>query len=216
MSGKYQKLNWQEKNNISSIDCSIDIAVHPAKSKIILLTIPGVDGSVDGYEGKYIKIAESAQKKYGVAVLRMSNPFISSLFWESNVRRVLEFIQDNLITISGRQDVELRIMAHSAGASVITMIAWEYPFISKLLLINPAIRLWPDKIKYGLSEFGGNKTTILIGSRDPSLIEVKNLSEQKGLSGIKTVVIDGADHDFSGKAFPIFLSAAETYLLVKM
>ena len=213
MSGKYQKLKWQEKNNDIVLDCSIDVAIHPSDSGIILLTIPGIDGSVDGFEDKYIKIADNAQKKYGVAVVRMSNPFISSLFWESNVRRVLELIQNNLISISGREDVELRIMAHSAGASVIAMIAWEYPFISRLLLVNAAVRLWPDKIKYGLSELGGDKTTILVGSRDPSLIDINKLSEQKELSGIKIVIVKGADHDFSSETFPIFLGAADEYLL---
>jgi pimeloyl-ACP methyl ester carboxylesterase len=209
MSGKYQKLNWQEKINRVTIDCSLDIAIHSADNGLILLTIPGVDGSVDGYEKKYVKIAEDIHDNYGVAVVRMSNPFVSSLLWESNVRQVLQFIEDNAELISGRDDIELRVMAHSAGAAIIAQIAWEYPFISKLLLINPAIRMWPDKIKHGLVEIGCDKVTILIGDRDPSLIDVKRLSN------IKSVVVNGADHDFSGDAFLVFLSSAGKYLFDK-
>lgn len=206
MLGEYQKLNWQEKVNEYAIDCSLDVAIHPVDSKIILLIIPGVDGSVDGYENKYIKIADNIQKQYGAAVVRMSNPFISSYLWESNVRKALEFIEDNAKIITGNDNVEIRIMAHSAGAGVIAQIAWEYPFISKLLLINPAMKLGSDKIKEGLSKFGDDKVTVLVGGRDPSLSETKEL----GIDN--TIIIDGADHNFSGDAFPKFLGSAEKYL----
>lgn len=206
MSGEYSKMNWQEKVGDFNIDCSLDIAVHPADSGVVLLTIPGVDGSVDGYENKYVRIAENIQDKYGVAVVRMSNPFISSMFWESNIRQALEFIQDNAKSISGRDDFELRIMAHSAGAAIIAQIAWEYPYISRILLINPAMKLGTNKIKRGLSEFGEQKVTVLLGSNDPSIVEAKRLEIPE------TVVIEGADHHFSGEAFQIFLEAPEEYL----
>lgn len=62
MSGKYSKIEWQETMNGVTIDCSLDIAIHPADSEVVLLTVPGVDGSVDGFEDKYIKIAESISK----------------------------------------------------------------------------------------------------------------------------------------------------------
>ena len=206
MSGNYQKLNWQEKINEYTIDCLLDIAIHPADSKIILLIIPGVDGSVDGYENKYITIADDIQKKFDAAVVRISNPFVSSYLWESNIRKALQFIEDNAKTITNNDNIELRIMAHSAGAGVIAQIAWEYPFISKLLLINPAMKLGSDKIKNGLSKFGYDKVTILVGGKDPSLSETTELKVEN------TVIVDGADHNFSGDAFPVFLDSPSKYL----
>jgi len=206
MSGDYQKLNWQEEKNGIVIDCSLDIAVHPADSNIIFLTIPGVDGSVDGYENKYVRIAEDIQNKYGAAIVRMSNPYTSSLFWESNIRQVLQFIEDNAKAITGKEDFELRIMAHSAGAAILAQIAWEYPLISRLLLVNPAMKLGPDKIKRGLSELNDKQITIMVGSKDPSILETKELTTAN------TVVGEGADHNFSGDAFPLFLESPSKYL----
>lgn len=78
--------------NVVTNDCALDLAVRPARNRVILLTIPGVDGSVDGYEDKYVRIADGIQIKYVVDVVRMSRPFISSFHWKSNIRRVLEFI----------------------------------------------------------------------------------------------------------------------------
>ena len=47
-------INWQETMNGVTIDCSLDVAVHPARSNTVLLIIPGVDGSVNGYEDKIL------------------------------------------------------------------------------------------------------------------------------------------------------------------
>lgn len=97
-------------------------------------------------------------------------------------------------------------MAQSAGAAIAGRIAWEYPYISRLLLINPATSLDADKLRGGLQQFHG-ATTILVGSDDPSLDQAVRLRD------IATVhIIPGADHHFSGEHFDTFLSAAGKYL----
>lgn len=93
-------------------------------------------------------------------------------------------------------------MAHSAGASVVAQIAHEYLNITKILLINPAAKLGPQRIEEGLRLFKGDKY-ILVGSKDPSLNDLYKL-------GIE--VIDDADHNFSGKSLDIFKEAAGKYL----
>ncbi len=44
----------------------------------MLLIVPGVDGTVDGYQEKYVTIADSIREQHGAAVVRISNPFVSS------------------------------------------------------------------------------------------------------------------------------------------
>lgn len=209
MSGKYTELKWQETMNDVTIDCTLDVAVHSADSNIILLTVPGVDGSVDGYKDKYIKIADSVQNQHKVAVVRIANPFITSFHWESNIRRALEYINESAVDITGHKDVEIRIMAHSAGAAIVAQLAWEYPNITRILLINPAMKLGVDKIESGLSQFTGT-STILVGSRDPSLGAVMSLD--KDTTKAKIIEIEGADHNFSGPHLQTFLLAADKYL----
>lgn len=198
--------------NDVTIDCSLDIAVHPANSKVVLLTVPGVDGSVDGYEEKYIRIANSIQRRHSVAVVRIANPFITSFHWESNVRRALDYINDNAQDISGHEEVEIRIMAHSAGAAIVAQIAWEYPNITSILLINPATKLGIEKMKYGLAEFGGNKITVLFGSEDSNVNDAQELSKADESVRMRTFILEGVDHHFSGDALQLFMQAPHSHL----
>lgn len=202
------QLHWQETMNGVTIDCSLDIAIHPASSDTILLTIPGVDGSLDGYENKYIRMVEAVQTKYGVTAVRMANPFITSFHWESNIRRVLDYIIANAKTITGStKQPNLKIVSHSAGASVLARIAHEYDFITDLLLINPAEKLDSDAIRAGLKQTKAN-VTIVFGEKDPSV----SFSEPLRADGHRVAVIDGVDHNFSSDFLPVFINLPQGYL----
>ena len=205
------KLEWKEQMNDVQIDCSIDVAIHHGRTNKILLIIPGVDGSVDGYQEKYKRIAQSANEKHGTSVVRISNPFITSYHWESNVRQILEFIRLNQRKISpdNNEPFDIRIMAHSAGASIVARIAWEYPDITNVLLINPAAKLGLDKIVYGLNNLNNQKATILFGEHDPSQQYVELLGV---LPNTTAEIIEGADHNFSGDSFSIFMELADRHL----
>ena len=198
--------------NSVTIDCSLDIAIHPADSKVVLLTVPGVDGSVNGFEDKYVKIAESIQEKYGAAIVRMANPFITSYHWESNIRQSLNYILENTEEIADHKNIEIRIMAHSAGAAIVAQIAWEYPEITRILLINPATKLGIDKIKYGLSEFDGDRITIMFGSEDPTVDDVNEIAKLSEAKNIHTHILEGVDHNFSGESLEAFITAPALHL----
>ncbi len=205
MTNEYAKLAWIEQTNEFKIDCSIDLSVSPAKNKTIFLTIPGVDGSIDGYMDKYKRITENMRKEYGVATVRMSNPFISSSHWDSNIRQVLDYILANKLKMSGYEDIEIHIMAHSAGAAIIAQIAWEYPEIKKLLLVNTAFKMNPDKILTNLNRYTGN-IKFVFGGEDPSIDWSEKLKEK-----YKVAVIDGADHNFSGEYIENFIKLPMLY-----
>jgi predicted alpha/beta hydrolase family esterase len=212
MTSKYQTIKWGERKNDFDIECSLDIFISPADSNIIMITVPGVDGSIDGFNDKYKHITEMVQNDHKVAIMRMSNPFISVYFWESNVRQALDYIVTNKKMICNHDDIEIYIMAHSAGAAIVAQIAWEYPEIAKLLLINPAAKLGFEKITKGIAKFGCHKTTILIGTKDPSFNEINGLSSLSEFKKIQIIKVEGADHNFSSNAFPIFMSSASKYL----
>ena len=212
MTIKSHKLHWQESMNGVTIDCDLDIRIHPTKSTTILLLIPGVDGSVDGYKNKYITIAEQVQAKHNVAVVRMENPFVTSVHWESNIRRILEWIEQNKQDICSNDEYSLLVQAHSSGASVLASIAFEYPKISKILLINIAMSLNTDKVLAGLQKYDGD-VTILMGDKDPSIPALEGVRFTENSTLDQKVIVDNTDHDFSGDSFKLFLEAANTYLL---
>lgn len=201
-------LEWQETMNSVTIDCSLDIAVHPAQSDTILLIVPGVDGSVNGYEDKYIRMADKIQDKHGVAVVRIANPFITSFHWESNPRRILDYIKANSKAITGSNETpRIKVLAHSAGASIIARIAHEYEDIAEILLVNPAQKLGGDSIRHGLKETNA-KVTIIFGEKDPSV----SFSEPLQGDGHSVVVLKGVDHNFSGDFLSLYIDLPQEYL----
>lgn len=195
--------------NTVTVDCSLDIAVHSAESDTVLLIIPGVDGSVNGYEDKYIRIADQAQANRGVAVVRISNPFISSFHWESNPRRILDYISKNPRKITGNKGVpRIKIMAHSAGASIVARIAHEYDNITDILLVNPAEKLGGDDIRSGLKNTNA-KVTVVFGEKDPSV----SFSGPLQGDGHTVVILEGVDHNFSGEHLQDFIQLPTKYLI---
>jgi hypothetical protein len=197
------KENWQATHNGVTIDVSMDIRVHPYKSKIIVLIIPGVDGSVDGYDNKYMRMAEKIVKEQHKAVIRISNDFISSFHWEDNMKHALEYIEDNALEICKNSDYKIEIIAPSAGASVAAWIAHSYPKIQNMILINCAAKLQPERILDGLSKYK-ELATVVYGSKDPSLDFIKQLP-----SGTHHKIIEGADHFFSGSSLADFINLVD-------
>ena len=186
-------IHWQETMNGVTIDCSLDLAIHPAKSNVVLLTIPGVDGSVDGYEDKYIRMVEGVRQIHNVAAVRIANPFITSFHWESNPRRILDYISKNTEAItSSTGQPRMKIVAHSAGASIIA---------------NPALKLDSQAILAGLKKTEAN-VTIIFGEDDPSVSFSAALRED----GHDVVVLEGVDHHFTGDSIMDFIKLPQEYL----
>ena len=192
-------LVWQPSHKGVSVNASMDVRVHPFNSRRVVLIVPGVDGSVDGYEGKYIKMADQALAK-GYGVVRVANPFISSFHWDDNLRQAIEYIITNSQEHLDNNEVTISIIAHSAGASVAAWVAWEYPNIEKLILINAAAKLKPELIVSGLEHYNGD-THLVYGSKDPSVDFIGQLP-----SKYKTTIVEGADHVFSGHHLEEFIN----------
>lgn len=189
---KKTKLNWKPSKNGVTVDADLDIIVHPARTNEVVLIVPGVDGSVDGYEDKYVKMADLITEHSGDTVVRISNPFISSFHWEDNVRKALEFIEAGQSEYFDVKPKSIRIVGHSAGASVAAWLAHEYPKVKQLTLINMAEKLEADRIINSLESFNGS-VCLVYGSEDPSIQFGRKLGDN-----YKLTVVEGADHNFSG------------------
>jgi hypothetical protein len=191
-----QTLAWQPSYNGVVVDASMDVRIHPLASKRVVLILPGVDGSVDGYDSKYVMMADQALAM-GYGVVRVSNAFISSFHWEDNLRQAIAYINTNSQEHFSNSEVTISVIAHSAGASV---TAWEYPNIEKLILINMASKLKSERIALGLDRYE-HDAHLVYGSKDPSVDFIDQLPGK-----YKTTIIEGADHVFSGKHLEDFIN----------
>jgi len=196
-------LTWQATQGDFIIDVSMDVRVHTLKSKTVVIILPGIDGSVDGYENKYIRMAERIVERQHKAVVRLSNHFITSLHWEDNLRRAIEYVDQNAAELFGHNTINVEIFGHSAGAAMAARLAWEYPEITKLLLVNMAAALAPEKILTGLTQYK-NEYHLVFGSEDPSVAFTVLLPDDA-----KTTIIEGADHYFSDEHLESFITLVD-------
>ena len=186
-----------------AIDTTLDVRIHILQSDKVVIILPGVDGSVDGFENKYVRMADNITSKQRKAVVRLSNPFISYYHWEDNLREALAYVEENAQELFGAEDISIEIIGHSAGAAAAASVAWEYPAIKKLLLINTASVVGPEKIVDGLRKYK-NEAKVVFGSEDPSLPFAAMLPDETQIN-----IIKGADHHFTGEHLETFIKLVD-------
>lgn len=195
-------IKYIQEGNYFNDEVNIEVSTIEGQSDIILLIVPGIDGSVDGYKNKYKTIAENINSRFGATVIRMSNPSNMAGLHLRNLFEVLEFIE-NTYDLSTKT---LYIMGHSLGAYMTSIVSLIFDYIDKILLINPATLIDNDVFD-DLSQRPRQLNIFLISEQDPSFKLVDKFKE------VGTVYIQpNADHHFSGQSFEAFLSASEKYL----
>ena len=195
-------IKYIQKGACFDDEVGIDVSIIDGTSDEILLIVPGVDGSVDGYENKYKRIAENINSEFGATVIRMSNPRNMAGYHLRNLFEVLDFIEKNYDMSKKR----LHIVGHSLGGYMISEVAPMYDYIDKILLINPATLL--DNNAFNQLKGRARESNIfLIGDKDLSY-DLINQFENLGVVNIE----HGADHHFSGASFNTFLKAPAQYL----
>lgn len=196
------KIRYIQKGTYFDDEVEIEVSTIPGDSEIMLLIVPGIDGSIDGYNNKYKCIAEDINQKYGVTVIRMSNPYNLMKYHYRNLFEVLDYIEQKY----DMNKKKLYVMGHSLGAYMIGATAHIYDYIDKILLINIATGLERSELT-NLQNRDRSKNIILIGEKDPSY---KNRDEYSKYAKIH--IVENADHHFSGDSFAEFINAADKYL----
>lgn len=92
MKDQFEQICWIEEFNDHQLECHVELAIRSGKTDDIFLIVPGLDGSLDGFMNKYQEIVDRIHEKHNVTCVRMSNPFITSSHWETNLRSVLAWI----------------------------------------------------------------------------------------------------------------------------
>lgn len=183
---------------------TIDVAIHPLPSPCVVLMLPGYDGAIDGYAGKYTAIAELLRTRGVGAVVRAGNHVVPGHDFEDgcrfNARALLRGALRRAVAICGRPDPELYLLGMSAGASAFAAVAAEEPRVTKLLLLAPSYDATPEAVDAGLSRFQG-ELHVVVGANDAvvrdlpaQLVERATAARRRELR-----VIPDCDHQFRGE-----------------
>lgn len=184
--------------------------IHPFPNGKILINYPGLDGSIDGYENKYRKLAEYIVLKQLAAVIRLPNPYIGPIEYDTNIRNGITHALENSQTICDSEKPTIYLMGTSAGAGAIATLAWEYPEVKKILLMEPA-PISTDRILVStLNKYKG-EIYIVVGDSYGALGEkvgrvFYNAAKSASKRELKT--IENCNHQFSGVTNGRILSQA--------
>ena len=192
-----QKINKIEQNvsTQNGVDHYKFDALKLSGNNDVLLIIVGYNGSINGYDNKYFKIANKANDLYGNTVFIIDNNEYNWHSPENFFHAIINYVKENTLN----NEIKIKLLGTSAGATLALSYAWKYPEIMKVLLINPP--LFKENIELtvsGMKLYTGN-VTLVIGKNDPSY-EFGVLFTQEKYKNIfkKIVLYDNADHNFTG------------------
>ena len=172
-------------------------------NNIIVFIKAGQNGSLYGYQNKYIKMAKRLNKKYGCSVICSSNPFDGN----NPLDNAMVIIEDYAKRFD---DYKIYYLGYSNGALIGAWFGVKYPKIKRMALVNGPLMYNLHKTKEGALSFKGESINFIYGEHDQSIgyIELlKSIENDK----IKVFIVEGQNHHFS-KSEEDFQQIPEKYL----
>lgn len=192
------------KSNLEDIT-TIEYGIIEGNNTIVFIK-SGQNGSIYGYNNKYIKMAKRLNKKYKCTVICSSNPFDGNNPLD-NAFTVIEKYTSKF------EDYKVYYLGFSNGALIGAYFGINYPKIKRMLLVNMPLIYDINLIKNNLNNFNNEKVTIVYGSLDYSINLLENINDIKS-NRLDIKVILNEDHYFS-KDEEDFYSLPEKYLFYK-
>ncbi len=192
---------------------NVEFAVHPNNSGRIIVNIPGSNGEIDGYRGKYKILGRHIQSDGLGAVVRVGNHFSDGFLQDVNLRSVMRYVEEYAWEICGNPEPEILLMGFSAGASAIAARAHEYPEVTRILLGAPAKGMRGISVRDGISRFRG-EVYIMIGDKDDNVgTDSGQVFYDWALDASKKelFVLPDCDHQFRGERNGRIISEAPFY-----
>lgn len=195
----------------------LEFAVHPLNSDRIIINIPGYAGTLDGYEHKYLTLAQHMQKQGLGAVVRSNNYMPYDFLPDAKARAAIEYAIVNAHMISGTNNPDIFMIGNSAGAGAVAAVAHEYPQIKRLMLWSPSFDMPKDMVADGLAKFTG-EVLILRGANDEVLGPEGGriyMDMAKNASKKQMFTFPKCGHYFEGEANGRILSQAPFFVFAK-
>ena len=175
------------KSNLEDITV-IEYGIIEGNNTIVFIK-SGQNGSIYGYNNKYIKMAKRLNKKYKCTVICSSNPFDGNNPLD-NAFTVIEKYASKF------EDYKVYYLGFSNGALIGAYFGINYPKIKRMLLVNMPLIYDINLIKNNLNNFNNEKITIVYGSLDYSINSLENIKDIKS-NRMDIKVVPNEDHYFS-------------------
>lgn len=180
----------------------IDYGIVEGNNTIVFIKA-GQNGSLYGYQNKYIKMARRLNEKYGCSVICSSNPFDGN----NPLDNAMEVIEDYAKKFD---DYKIYYLGFSNGALIGAWYGVKYPKIQRMALVNGPLMYNYHNTKEGALSFNKERLSFVYGEYDSSIGYIDLLNNIKN-NKIKVYIEEKQDHHFS-KSEEEFQSIPDKYL----
>ena len=166
----------------------IDYGIINGNNTIVFIKA-GQNGSLYGYNNKYIKMAKRLNNKYNCTVICSSNPFDG----HNPLDNAMTIIEDYASIF---KEYKIYYLGFSNGALIGAWYGYKYPKIKRMALVNGPLMFNYHKTKEGSLSFKGESLNFIYGEYDQS-IDYLDILKAIQTNKIKVYVEDKQDHHFS-------------------
>lgn len=168
----------------------INYGIIYGNDKIVFIKV-GADGSIRGYQDKYLKMAHSVHDRLGATVICASNPYIEHGHLEADRAMISKVVAD-----CGFADYKVYFVGTSDGGYHNLLLAQQVPHTVKLLGINPSLSTTDDLLEQ-LRKIPQVKKVLVYGTEDEDF-KCMPLLQRMDCENLEIITVEGADHEFTG------------------
>ena len=161
--------------------------------KIVFIKV-GADGSIRGYQDKYLKMAHSVHDRLGATVICASNPYIKYGHLEADRAMISKVVAD-----CGFADYKVYFVGTSDGGYHNLLLAQQMPHAVKLLGINASL-IDKDDFVEKLHKIPNVKKILVYGTEDDDYEFVPTLQALE-YENLEIITVEGVDHEFTGMVY---------------
>lgn len=189
------------------------VAIHPRKTRHVVVMLPGWDGAIDGYADKYVKMAALLCARRVGAVVRAGNHDVTGHAFEDVCRArlagLLEGVVRNGPAICGTSNPDVFLFGFSAGASAMAALAARYPAVTKMLLVAPSSDAGYEAVVQGVRAYRG-ELYVIVGDQDEVVEDMPQAFFEMATETTNRAlrIIPSCDHQFRGERNGRILSQA--------
>jgi alpha/beta superfamily hydrolase len=169
----------------------INYGILYGNEKIVFIKV-GADGSIRGYQDKYLKMAHRIHKSLGATVICASNPEV-----EYDVQAVADKAMISKVAADcGFTDYEVYFVGTSDGGYQNLLLAKEIPQTVKILGINPSLSSVQDFVEK-VQALPHVQKIMVYGTRDDVYDECVPALQGLECENLEILTVEGADHEFT-------------------
>ena len=169
----------------------INYGILYGNEKIVFIKV-GADGSIRGYQDKYLKMAHRIHERLGATVICASNPEIE---YDAQVAADKAMISE-IATARGFDDSKVYFVGTSDGGYQNLLLAKEIPQTVKILGINPSLSSVQDFVEK-VQALPHVQKIMVYGTKDDVYDECVPELQALDCENLEILTVEGADHEFT-------------------